>query len=59
MTFQGFVLAALLDDVLMAATERLDRMSRGRYRLSRCEDRENMRSAGGLDLLVEDAYAGY
>ena len=58
LTFQRFVLGALLDDVLVAATERLDRMSRGRYRLSRSEVRKDGRSAGGLDLMVEDAYTG-
>jgi exonuclease SbcC len=58
MTFQRFVLTALLDDVLIAATQRLERMSRGRYRLLRAEDRKDARSAGGLDLEVEDAYTG-
>ena len=58
LTFQRFVLGALLDDVLVAATERLSRMSKGRYQLSRSQDRKSMRSAGGLDLLVEDAYTG-
>ena len=58
LTFQRFVLGALLDDVLLAATERLNRMSRGRYRLSRSQDRRDGRAAGGLDLMVEDAYTG-
>lgn len=57
-TFQRFVLAALLDDVLLAATERLDKMSKGRYRLTRADERRDARSAGGLDLMVEDGYTG-
>ena len=58
LTFQRFVLGALLDDVLLAATERMHRMSRGRYRLARSHDRKSGRAAGGLDMLVEDAYTG-
>jgi exonuclease SbcC len=58
MSFQRFVLAALLDDVLISATERLHRMSNGRYRLLRVSDHKDGRAAGGLDLEVEDAYTG-
>lgn len=57
-SLQRFVLAALLDDVLRYASERLGKMSSGRYRLVRREDAANKVSAGGLDLLVEDAYSG-
>ena len=35
MTFQRFVLAALLDEVLIAASQRLRLMSRGRFTLQR------------------------
>lgn len=58
MSFQRFVLAALLDDVLISASERLHRMSKGRYRLLRASDQKDARAAGGLDLEVEDAYTG-
>ena len=58
MTFQRFVLTALLDDVLISATERLHRMSKGRYRLHRAAENKDARAAGGLDLEVEDAYTG-
>ena len=58
MSFQRFVLAALLDDVLISASERLHRMSKGRYRLLRATDPKDARAAGGLDLDVEDAYTG-
>jgi exonuclease SbcC len=57
-SFQRFVLTALLDDVLIAATHRLYLMSKGRYRLLRAEGGRDGRSASGLDLQVEDAYTG-
>jgi exonuclease SbcC len=57
-TFQRFVLAALLDDVLSSASHRLRRMSGGRYELKRARNRTDLRSAGGLDLEVFDAHTG-
>jgi len=56
MTFQRFVLAALLDDVLTATSSRLKIMSRGRYELHRVRDKSKRPS--GLDLEVYDAYTG-
>lgn len=58
MSFQRFVLAALLDDVLRQSSERLNRMSKGRYRLLRTKQSEQGRG-GGLDLEIEDAYSGF
>ena len=58
LTFQRFVLGALLDDVLVAASTRLQRMSRGRYRLQRQLDGLDRRRAAGLDLAVHDEYTG-
>ncbi|WP_297363623.1 SMC family ATPase [Thauera sp.] len=58
LTFQRYVLAALLDDVLRAASLRLAAMSRGRYQLERREDLADARRAGGLDLEVFDEYTG-
>lgn len=58
MTLQRFVLTAFLDDTLIAATARLERMSRGRYRLERRREREDMRRASGLDLDVFDEFTG-
>ncbi len=58
MTFQRYVLAALLDDVLLAASRRLSLMSRGRYRLHRRRVQADRRSHAGLDLDVEDTYTG-
>lgn len=58
LTFQRFVLGALLDDVTLAATQRLKLMSRGRYHLQRTLDRARSNAAGGLDLEVFDTYTG-
>lgn len=58
LTFQRFVLAALLDDVLRAASLRLKAMSRGRYLLQRVEEGGDGRRAGGLELEVFDEYTG-
>ncbi|GAA7761356.1 MULTISPECIES: AAA family ATPase [Cupriavidus] len=58
MTFQRFVLATLLDEVLEAASLRLLRMSRGRYALQRVREQGDQRVAGGLDLEVFDHDTG-
>jgi len=58
LTFQRFVLGALLDDVTVAATERLKLMSSGRYQLQRTLERARSNAAGGLELEVFDAYTG-
>lgn len=58
LTFQRFVLGALLDDVLVAASERLKIMSRGRYLLLRERDVADRRQAAGLALAVQDHYTG-
>lgn len=57
--FQRFVLSAFLDDTLVAASERLVRMSRGRYRLERRQDRTDLRRTAGLDLDVNDEHTGH
>ncbi len=56
--FQRFVLAALLDDVLAAASERLRVMSNQRYILRRSEERGSRKVTTGLELLVFDSYTG-
>lgn len=58
LTFERYVLAALLDDVLVAATGRLLTMSQGRYELRRVEQPEDGRRAGGLGLEVLDYHTG-
>lgn len=58
LSFHRFVLGSLLDDVLLLASERLRRMSAGRYHLQRKRDTADRRSASGLDLEVSDVYTG-
>ncbi len=57
-TFQRFVLGALLDDVLLEASERLRTMSKGRFILERARERSDRRRTGGLDLVVFDSHTG-
>lgn len=57
-SLQRFVLSVLLDDVLIQASQRLLRMSQGRYQLVRKEERTGGNSASGLNLEVEDNYTG-
>ncbi len=56
MSFQRYVLATLLEEVLVAATLRLKVMSRGRYEMRRRVEAVNQRAAAGLDLEVFDHY---
>ncbi len=58
LSFQRFVLAVLLDDVLLQASERLHRMTDGRYRLERSTVVAHKGKAAGLDLEVSDSYSG-
>ncbi len=57
-SFQRFVLAAFLDEVLEVASHSLHRMSKGRYALVRATAIEDRRRRGGLDLAVQDAHTG-
>jgi exonuclease SbcC len=58
LAFRRFVLASLLERVLISANARLQVMSSSRYTLRRFEGRGDGRQAGGLDLEVLDAYTG-
>jgi exonuclease SbcC len=58
MSFQRYVLATLLEEVLVATTLRLRVMSRGRYEIRRQLQATDLRSAAGLDLEVFDQYTG-
>lgn len=58
LSFQRYVLAAMLDEVLATATLHLRSMSRGRFDLRRARSCEDRRGAGGLALEVFDAYTG-
>lgn len=57
-TFERFVLAAFLDDILREANGRLTRMTSGRYQLLRKTDRSKGNAQSGLELLVYDQYTG-
>lgn len=57
-SFHRFVLAALLDDVLSAASARLTIMSNGRFSLRRATTVTDRRALSGLDLEVHDSYTG-
>jgi len=58
LTFQRFVLAAFLDDVLDLASLTLRKLSKERYHLRRADESLDRRTAGGLDLMVFDTYTG-
>jgi DNA repair protein SbcC/Rad50 len=55
-TFERFVLAAFLDDILTEANVRLGKMTSGRYKLLRKTDRSKGNVQSGLELLVFDQY---
>ncbi|MBU8878718.1 SMC family ATPase [Bacillus sp. FJAT-29790] len=57
-TFERFVLAAFLDDILREANGRLSKMTGGRYELLRKTDRSKGNAQSGLELLVFDQYTG-
>lgn len=57
-SLQRFVLGVLLDDVLLQASTRLNRMSHGRYRLVRRQEATGGTRASGLELDVDDTYSG-
>ena len=57
-TFERFVLAAFLDDILAQANVRLTKMTSGRYQLLRKTDRSKGSAQSGLELLVFDQYTG-
>ena len=59
LTFQRFVLRALLEDVIVASNIRLKIMTRGQYTLQGTSERERKNSAGGLEIEVFDNYTGY
>ncbi len=58
MSLSGYVLAARLEQVAVAASERLARMSSGRYQLLHSATAGSSRARGGLHLRVLDAWTG-
>ncbi|MBE9175558.1 SMC family ATPase [Synechocystis salina LEGE 06155] len=59
-SLQRFVLGVLLEDVLIKASHRLQRMSKGRYYLQRPEANQTLdgRQSQGLEIFVRDEYTG-
>ena len=57
-TFERYVLGAILDEVVYAANLRLQTMSRSRYSLERSDYTGGGRGKQGLDLAVMDAFTG-
>ena len=57
-TFERYVLGAILDEVVYAANLRLQNMSRSRYSLERSDYTGGGRGKQGLDLAVMDAFTG-
>ncbi|GIN61717.1 nuclease SbcCD subunit C [Robertmurraya siralis] len=57
-TFERYVLAAFLDDILREANSRLLKMTSGRYQMLRKKERAKGNVQSGLELLVFDQYTG-
>ncbi|MET0132900.1 MAG: SMC family ATPase [Kibdelosporangium sp.] len=58
MSLRSYVLAARLEEVAVAATARLNRMSQGRYSFVHSDARGSHGTRGGLGLDVLDDYSG-
>jgi exonuclease SbcC len=58
MSLHRFVLAARLEEVAEAASERLQRMTNGRFRLWHDTSLVRKNAAAGLSLVVEDTHTG-
>jgi exonuclease SbcC len=58
MSLSSYVLAARLEQVAAAASERLQAMSGGRYSLVHCDEAERGRGRSGLSLRVVDGWTG-
>ncbi len=59
MTLRAYVLAARLDEVARSASERLRRMSSGRYSFVTTGDSDSKRVRAGLGLQILDDYSGH
>jgi exonuclease SbcC len=58
MSLRSYVLAARLEEVAVAATQRLQRMSQGRYAFVHSDEAGSHGTRGGLGLDVLDDYSG-
>ncbi len=56
--FERYVQTAFLDEIIIAANQRFEKMSDGRFYLSRKHESDNKKSQSGLDLEVFDQYTG-
>ena len=59
MTLRAYVLAARLDEVARSASDRLRRMSGGRYSFVATGDADSKRVRAGLGLAILDDYSGH
>jgi exonuclease SbcC len=57
-TFERYVLAAFLEDILKAANIRLKQMTQSRYTLHRTDELSRKNKQSGLELEVFDTYTG-
>ena len=57
-SFQRYYLNAMLQDIVIASNERLEKMSGGRYRFKEMETFKKGKRSAGLDLEIFDAYFG-
>ncbi|MCP3739274.1 SbcC/MukB-like Walker B domain-containing protein [Rossellomorea sp. BNER] len=57
-TFERYVLASFLEEILRVANNRLTKMTSGRFQLIRKRDRSKGNVQSGLELLVFDQYTG-
>ncbi|MCI6553823.1 MAG: SMC family ATPase [Lachnospiraceae bacterium] len=58
LVFEQYVLAGYFEEILRAANLRLDRMTGGRYELSRLEEVSDGRSKDNLEMRILDYYTG-
>lgn len=58
MTFERYVLAAFLEDILKAANIRLQKMTQGRYIMSRTDQLQRKNRQSGLEIEVFDNFTG-
>lgn len=58
LTFERYVLASFLDDILAAANIRLKKMTGNRYEMSRTDERTRSNAQSGLELEVYDYHTG-
>lgn len=58
MTFERYVLASFLEDILYAANRRLKDMTSGRFKMIRSDKKQRANRQSGLEIEVFDQYTG-